>query len=67
MTRIKHTRDRESHYRFGDVEFPAGEREIEVDDDTAADLVERDDVEYADEDTDSETVEIEATDDEDEE
>jgi hypothetical protein len=37
-TRIRHTRDRESHLRFGGsdgIEFPAGTREIDVDDDIA--------------------------------
>lgn len=51
MARIKHTKERASHYRFGGtsgVTFPTGVREIDVDDDRASWAVQTfDDVEYA--------------------
>lgn len=71
MTLIKHTRERESHLRFGGldgIEFPAGERVIDVDDDHAEWAVENfGDIEYANEDGSAEeTVESEETEAEDE-
>lgn len=48
MPRIRHTRDRERHYRFNGVEFEEGERERDVDEETAEQATAHEDVEYVD-------------------
>lgn len=47
--RLAHTRADTHHYRLNGVDFPAGEREVDVSEDVAEQAVEHPDVHYADE------------------
>lgn len=46
MPRIRHTRERARPYRFNGVRFDEGDRELDVDDETAEQATAHPDVEY---------------------